>query len=112
MTALSVRRGRESIVVWGRGRWQSMAHSVKHTDVGAIVAETRCGRPVILGEGVDRIALTSLPADLFVAVGCGLCSRRLLADLKSDLQVSIPDAGDRLSKLLGRTKWATIPKAA
>ena len=104
--ALAVRRGKVPVVVWGRGRWESRPHTVMMSDIGAITAITRCGREVMLSDTVSRICLTQLPADLFLAVSCGLCSRSLVSDLRAELIASIPDARDRLAKLLDKATWS------
>jgi hypothetical protein len=106
VSILKVNRGKAPVVVWRRGRWESMPHTVVMSDIGAITALTRCGREVVLGEGIDQICLTQITTEIFVAIGCGLCARALMSDLRVELAAAIPDARDRLRRTLDGASWA------
>lgn len=102
--SLSIRRGQERILVWRRGRWESMPHLTTDLDARG-GADTLCGRRVLLGEGVDAMVITSIPADLFIVRGCGSCSRALLRDLRAETEARMADAKGKLRKLLDEASW-------
>lgn len=98
----AVRGGKEPIVAWRRGGWQSLPHL---TDGGNGPILTRCGHEVILGYGIDAIVQTQVPSEMFIAVGCGSCRMALVRDLRDDLLAASPDLKAKLREQLRRLEW-------
>jgi hypothetical protein len=51
------------------------------------------------------IVLTQISSELFLAVGCGTCSARLLKDLRAELLADMPDARAHVRALLDKVPW-------